>query len=399
MGNTTNRQASVDSRRVELEREVSIRVPRFDTFVTEYSQNISTTGMFIVSESPQAPGTTFSFEFSVADDWKLIRGKAQVVWTRYRDEGPERPPGMGVRFLEVDAQSRRLVRWIVEKHIREGGKPFELDELRSVIDQALEQALDADEVPTPRGSAQAPATVSPSAQRKPSASVRSAASSTISNRPDRRAWPLLLTAGAVLATVALLFWLTELVPGMSQSAEADSAEQAIANNPANSTAEQNADSEGARSASGPAPEAQTTRSAARGSGETPGSVTASANANSAAPPIGSTYKNALDSVTAWADAWSNQDARAYLSAYAESFSPPGGLSRTQWEAQRRERLARPNFIKVSISGFEMDLMEGNRVRVTFSQSYRSDRFSDLVRKTMDLVWEQGTWKIARETAL
>jgi hypothetical protein len=47
----------------------------------------------------------------------------------------------------------------------------------------------------------------------------------------------------------------------------------------------------------------------------------------------------------------------------------------------------------------MDLMEGNRVRVTFSQSYRSDRFSDLVRKTMDLVWEQGTWKIARETAL
>jgi xylose isomerase len=71
MKNTTNRQASVDSRRVSLEREIAIRVPRFDTFVTEYSQNISTTGMFIVSDKPQPPGTTFSFEFSVADDWKL----------------------------------------------------------------------------------------------------------------------------------------------------------------------------------------------------------------------------------------------------------------------------------------------------------------------------------------
>ena len=306
---------------------------------------------------------------------------------------------MGVRFLEVDAQSRRLVRWIVEKHIREGGKPFELDELRSVIDQALEQVLDTDDVATSKGSAKGPEVAPPPARRKPSASVRSAASSTMSRKSERRVWPLLLTAGAVLATVALLFWLTELVPGMRQSADADTAEQAVAGNPANSAAEQNADSQGARSGSDPAPEGQTTPSAARGTTETPQSAAGSADANSGAPPIGSTYKNALDSVTAWADAWSDQDARAYLSAYAQSFSPPGGLSRAQWEAQRRERLAGPNFIKVSISGFEMDLIENNKVRVTFSQSYRSDRFSDLVRKTMDLAWEQGSWKIASEAAL
>jgi uncharacterized protein (TIGR02266 family) len=138
MGNTTNRQASIESRRIALEREISIRVPRFDSFVTEYSANISTTGMFIVSENPQPPGTSFSFEFSVADDWKLIRGRGQVVWTRYRDEGGERRAGMGVRFIELDAQSRRLIRWIVEKHIREGGKPFELDELKTVVDEAIE---------------------------------------------------------------------------------------------------------------------------------------------------------------------------------------------------------------------------------------------------------------------
>ena len=59
-----------------VEMLVEYSVPRFDTFVTEYSTNISTTGMFIVSDKPQAPGSTFTFEFSVADDWKLIRGKA-----------------------------------------------------------------------------------------------------------------------------------------------------------------------------------------------------------------------------------------------------------------------------------------------------------------------------------
>ena len=395
MGNTTNRQASIDSRRVALEREISIRVPRFDTFVTEYSSNISTTGMFIVSENPQPPGTSFSFEFSVADDWKLIRGKAQVVWTRYRDEGPERPPGMGVRFLEVDAQSRRLVRWIVEKHIREGGKPFELDELRSVIDRALEEVLDTDEVLTP---GHQPFSDGPRASTKSSPSLKSAATATIARPADRRVWPLLLTAAAVLITVGLLFWLTELLPSSSESAnqapeqtadtEVDATDTATI--PFEDTSQPPTETQEDSSASAPVEAAASETSDAKVSEE---------RIVGSDPPVGSAFRSVMNSVSTWADAWSAQDPDRYLSFYSSSFSPNGGLTRGQWAAQRSERLTAPGFIKVSISGLELERFGDNRVQVTFSQSYRSDQFVDTVRKLMDLVWEEGSWKIAREAAL
>jgi hypothetical protein len=302
---------------------------------------------------------------------------------------------MGVRFLEVDAQSRRLVRWIVEKHIREGGKPFELDELRSVIDQALEEVLDTDETPLSKVRAADPA-ASRATRPKPSASVRSAAATTLTKRSDRRAWPLLLTAAAVLLTVGLLFWLTELLPGQRRQNAAvspqgtDTGEQANRGDQSIQAAvSEPADSEAA--------------AVSASSSEASGNVLVSDDAVSRpdvpAPPIGSSSKSVLDSVTAWADAWSDRDTARYLSSYARSFTPAGGMSRRQWEAQRRERLARPSHIKVSISSFDLDRLDETRVRVTFTQSYRSDRFSDLVNKTMELIWEDGYWKIASETAL
>lgn len=393
MGNNTNRQASIDSRRIALEREVSIRVPRFDTFVTEYSQNISTTGMFIVSENPQPPGTSFSFEFSVADDWKLIRGKAQVVWTRYQNQGPERPAGMGVRFLEVDAQSRRLIRWIVEKHIREGGKPFELDELRTVIDQALEQVLDPEDTLQPE--LKSTPSPPPRTTARSTASVRNAAATTVRRSSERRVLPLVLTAAAVVIIVGLLFWLTEWLPGTrreSVSAQSDSGLAATdTGTPSESggttarAAVQGRDAAASPAATEQVTEAESTASATRPLSPAP-------------PPIGSAYKSVLESLTAWADAWSAQDVRRYFSAYASDYEPSGGLSLRQWQAQRRERLQAPQFIKVSISGLEFDRVDDSQVRVRFTQSYRSDRFSDMVKKTMDLVWENGAWRIKREAS-
>ncbi len=396
MGNTTNRQASIDSRRVALEREIAIRVPRFDTFVTEYSSNISTTGMFIVSDNPQPPGTSFSFEFSVADDWKLIRGKAQVVWTRYRDEGPERPPGMGVRFLEVDAQSRRLVRWIVEKHIREGGKPFELDELRSVIDRALGEVLDTDDVLKPESQ---PSRDAPREKVKSAPSLKSAATATITQPADRRVWPLLLTAAAVLIMVGLLFWLTEMLPSSGTESASQTPMQTV-----------DTTTDSTEAAAIPSEEAREETAATQGDSSAGVSVDVTApqerkteatneTAADSVPPVGSAFRSVMNSVSSWADAWSAQDASRYLSYYASSFSPNGGLSRSQWEAQRRERLAAPDFIKVSISDAELERLEDNRVQVVFSQSYRSNRFNNTVRKRMDLVWENGAWKIAREVTL
>ncbi len=41
-------------------------------------------------------------------------------------------------------------------------------------------------------------------------------------------------------------------------------------------------------------------------------------------------------------------------------------------------------------------MSAERARVSFDQSYRSNLYSDDMRKTLELVREDGRWKIVEE---
>ena len=120
-------QADLDRRRVPLERKVSLKFKEFRGFITEVSHNVSLGGMFIGTTSPKPPGTIFDFELSLTDDFKLVQGIGEVVWIREGDGGPGRPPGMGVRFLDLSPESRRLVQRIVEEHVGGGGVLFELE--------------------------------------------------------------------------------------------------------------------------------------------------------------------------------------------------------------------------------------------------------------------------------
>ena len=101
----------------------------------------------------------------------------------------------------------------------------------------------------------------------------------------------------------------------------------------------------------------------------------------------------------WAAAWSDQRVEDYLASYADSFQPPDGQSRQAWAADRRQRIARPSSIQVDIEATRTVELGPDRVSVSFDQSYTSDTFSDRVRKTLVLVWQDGTWKIAEERVI
>ena len=101
---------------------------------------------------------------------------------------------------------------------------------------------------------------------------------------------------------------------------------------------------------------------------------------------------------AWARAWSDQRVDAYLELYARDFDPPGQLSRDEWAAQRRVRISQPSRIEVQLSAIETEWIHGEKARVNFDQSYTSDNYSDKVRKTLELILEDGTWKIRAERA-
>ncbi|MDR3417894.1 MAG: hypothetical protein P4L83_17105, partial [Nevskia sp.] len=117
----------------------------------------------------------------------------------------------------------------------------------------------------------------------------------------------------------------------------------------------------------------------------------------AAAPAENDTPAVLGVLTAWAKAWSSKDPDAYLSYYADDFQPEGGISREQWEAQRRERIVKPARISVKVVKPQVSHLDAHRVRVNFLQDYSSDTLTDQIRKAVELSDAGGSWKIIRET--
>ena len=100
-------------------------------------------------------------------------------------------------------------------------------------------------------------------------------------------------------------------------------------------------------------------------------------------------------VHAWAEAWSQRDAAAYLSFYGTGFKVPGGRERGEWEAERTERVTRPEFIKVELDRLRVRMRDGN-ASVSFTQSYTSNTYRDRGRKVLTLEKQGDAWKIVEE---
>lgn len=113
------------------------------------------------------------------------------------------------------------------------------------------------------------------------------------------------------------------------------------------------------------------------------------------PATASQASTAIESaVTQWAKAWSVRDVNAYLAAYASDYTAEG-MTRSSWEAQRRERVGSPKSIDVQLSDMTID-QQGDTASATFRQAYRSDRFSSTVTKTLKLTLQNGQWRIVDE---
>ena len=94
-------------------------------FHDSQSLNISRTGMFLASNKPAAVGSVIDFEFALADGLSLLKGKGEVVRIT---QSPV--VGMGVRFRELDHDSRRCLESIVSSNEKEGrlpSVPFDFD--------------------------------------------------------------------------------------------------------------------------------------------------------------------------------------------------------------------------------------------------------------------------------
>lgn len=114
------------------------------------------------------------------------------------------------------------------------------------------------------------------------------------------------------------------------------------------------------------------------------------------PAPASANNEVLDTVHAWAKAWSAKNVDAYLAFYGKDFKTPGGESRADWEKSRRQRISAPKSIAVTVESPRVSLADG-RANVTFRQGYRSDVLkSTSTTKTLVLAKSDGRWQIQQE---
>lgn len=101
-------------------------------------------------------------------------------------------------------------------------------------------------------------------------------------------------------------------------------------------------------------------------------------------------------VRAWGAAWSAKDVDRYLSAYAPDFVPAAGLSRKNWEEERRARITGKSSISVALDNLVVKI-DGQTASARFKQTYRADKLNHTDRKALELHRVGGQWLIRKES--
>ena len=108
-------------RRADIDVAIRVKSASVEDFVDRYIRDISSGGVFIEHDEPMKVGTELSFELQIEDDAPLISGRGRVAWRRLK-RTESRPPGMGVEFRSLSAESRSLVDVFLEQRDPDPGR-------------------------------------------------------------------------------------------------------------------------------------------------------------------------------------------------------------------------------------------------------------------------------------
>jgi len=104
-----------------------------------------------------------------------------------------------------------------------------------------------------------------------------------------------------------------------------------------------------------------------------------------------------DVIDRWAQAWRSKDVETYLGQYSVNF--PGTVrEHNRWVKERTQRLKAPRYIELELGDPVIVSQDEQSATVSFDQLYKSNLFTDRVRKILRLEREQNEWKIVAEVA-
>lgn len=120
----------------------------------------------------------------------------------------------------------------------------------------------------------------------------------------------------------------------------------------------------------------------------------------AAPPVQTdnstqAHDELLRTLEAWRKAWASRDVESYFSFYAADFAGTAE-SPALWQASRRRIIDQAGQIDLSFGEAKIEMDGQDRAILSFPMNYRSARFQDEGIKQLQLVRDQGQWRIAQE---
>lgn len=90
-----------------------------ENYLFAYITDISATGIFVRTTTPEQPGTHLNLRFQVphTDHDARIELEGEVIWVNpYRPGAPDNlHPGMGIRFVELDDDTREQLLELIRR--------------------------------------------------------------------------------------------------------------------------------------------------------------------------------------------------------------------------------------------------------------------------------------------
>lgn len=107
-------------------------------------------------------------------------------------------------------------------------------------------------------------------------------------------------------------------------------------------------------------------------------------------------ERAADFIENWKKSWESMDMEKYMAAYSPAFSSDG-FSYETWKADKTDKFQKYSEIKIGIDNIKISQVSPKRVRVSFTQHFSGDSYSDTGIKTLELEGCPGDYKIRSET--
>ena len=109
------RRALAEREYTRLEMEVAVDMASDHNFFTGFSCNLSGGGLFVATHCPQPVGSLLEVSFLLPGNDEPIVAQVEVRWVRDQNEQSDCPPGMGLRFLTLDAGASARIQEFTER--------------------------------------------------------------------------------------------------------------------------------------------------------------------------------------------------------------------------------------------------------------------------------------------